>query len=636
MLHLISKGISVVWGDFPAGSFNCQVGFDRIIHMTHLDLREKYFSFFKNPPRNSVVIPSSPLVPLNDPTTLFTGSGMQPLIPYLLGAPHPLGKRLVDVQKSFRGQDIDEVGDNRHDSFFEMMGNWSLGDYFKEEQLAWYFEFLTKVLGIPAEKLHVTCFGGSTEAPKDEESAAIWEKLGIPKERIYFYSVNKNWWSRSGTPAEMPVGEIGGPDSEVFFEFDNVTHRQKFGEKCHPNCDCGKFLEIGNSVFIQYQKQEDGTFKELAQKNVDFGGGLERTLAVLNNNQDIFLTDIYSPIITTLEEISGIKYGDKEESDRSFRIIADHIKAAVFLISEGVIPLNVDRGYILRRLIRRTIRFGRNLSINESFIDKIVGSVLRIYGEVYPELLEKQDFIVAAIVKEESKFQNTLEKGLREFEKLAVKGNLPAEEVFYLYESFGFPYELTAEEAEVKEIKIASKAEYEEAYQRHKEKSRSASQGMFKGGLADHSETVVKYHTATHLLQAALRKILGSGVRQEGSNLTGERLRFDFAHNGKMTAEEIEKTENLVNEMIGRNLQRNVETTTYEQAIKAGAMAFFKEKYPEKVTVYTFIDPKNQEMVSKEICGGPHVETTADMGKFKITKEEAVAGGIRRIYAVLT
>lgn len=608
---------------------------------SYLDLRDKYFSFWKEKPRNSVQIPSSPLVPDNDPTTLFTGSGMQPLIPYLLGQPHPLGERLVDIQQCFRGQDIDEVGDNRHDSFFEMMGNWSLGDYFKKEQLAWYFEFLTsdKYLGLDPDKLHMTCFGGSAEAPKDIESADIWKSLGVREDHIHFYSVKKNWWSRSGTPEQMPVGEIGGPDSEVFFDFGPERklheHSQFSSEECHPNCDCGRFGEIGNSVFIQYQKQPDGTFKELAQKNVDFGGGIERTLAALNNDPDIFKTTVFSGIIEEIQKVSGKIYGTDEETSRSFRIVADHIRSAVFLISAGTIPNNVDRGYVLRRLIRRAIRFSRYLDVSENFIEKAVDPVIEIYKEIYPELVEKVTVIKEVISKEESKFRGTLEKGLREFGTLSEKGEISAEDAFFLYESFGFPYEISKEEADNRKIKIASRDSFDKSLEKHKSQSRTAGKGMFKGGLADQSDKVIKYHSATHLLQAALRKTLGDHVHQEGSNLTGERLRFDFSHGEKLTPEEIRHVEMFINEQIDKGLVRSVETESYDKAIASGALAFFKERYPEKVTVYTFTDPKTGEIVSKEICGGPHVETTNDMGKFKIIKEESVAAGIRRIYGTL-
>lgn len=598
--------------------------------MTHSDLRDKFFKFWGGKPRAHKLIPSSPLVPENDPTTLFTGSGMQPLIPYLLGQEHPLGKRLVDIQKCFRGQDIDEVGDNRHDSFFEMMGNWSLGDYFKKEQLTWYFEFLTEGLGLNPEKMYITCFEGNEFVPKDTESVKIWRALGIPEERIYFYSGKSNWWSRSGPPENMPAGEIGGPNSEVFYEFSHVAHNPKFGEHCHPNCDCGRFIEIGNSVFITYQKTPDGTFSELPQKNVDFGGGLERTLAALNNDPDIFKTDVFWPIIVSLENLSGIKYGTNSDLDIKYRVIADHIRAVVFLIAEGVYPSNVDRGYVLRRLIRRTIRFGRHININKQFIDSVIESVVAIYEQPYPELRKKQELIAGEIIKEENKFQNTLEKGLKEFEKLAMKGTLSPKEVFYLYESFGFPYELTEEEANDKKVKIATRKEYDEEYEKHKEQSRTAGKGMFKGGLADHSQIVTKYHTATHLLQAALRSVLGEQVHQEGSNLTAERLRFDFSFDRKITNEELHKITTIVNEQIKKGLSQKRESMSYHDAVKSGAMAFFKERYPEMVTVYSFGE------FSKEICGGPHVKNTNELGNFKIIKEEAVASGVRRIYATLT
>ena len=571
-------------------------------------------------------IPSSSLVPENDPTTLFTGSGMQPLIPYLLGQSHPLGKRLVDIQKCFRGQDIDEVGDNRHDSFFEMIGNWSLGDYFKKEQIAWYFEFLTKYLGLNPNKFFITCFEGNEFVSKDTESIEMWKSLGISEDRIFFYSGKSNWWSRSGPPEKMPTGEIGGPNTEVFYEFSHVPHNPKFGKKCHPNCDCGRFIEIGNSVFITYQKMGDGSFKDLAQKNVDFGGGLERTLAAINNDPDIFNTDVFSLIIKTIEEISGKKYKDNL---RDFRIVADHIRSATFLIAAGVVPSNLDKGYILRRLIRRSIRYSKFLGVEENFIERVVEPVVATYEKVYPELLENRENIKETISKEETKFRNTLEKGLKEFERLSSKGKLTPTEVFLLYESFGFPYELTEEEAKERKITIASKKEFDDEYEKHKEKSRSASQEKFKGGLADHSVQVVKYHSATHLLQAALRRVLGENVQQEGSNITGERLRFDFSFDRKLGDQEIKEIERLVNEWVTQGLERKVETMGFDEAIKSGALAFFKERYPEKVTVFSFGD------ISREICGGPHVEETKNMGRFKIIKEEGVSAGVRRIYAIL-
>ncbi len=572
--------------------------------MTHLELRQKFFAFWES--KGHVLIPSSSLVPENDPTTLFTGFGMQPLIPYLLGQPHPLGKRLVNIQKCFRGQDIEEVGDNRHDSFFEMMGNWSLGDYFKKDQLTWYLEFLTDVLGFPKGKLYVTCFEGNKEISKDTESEEIWKNLGISQDHIKFYGVDKNWWSRSGTPEQMPVGEIGGPDSEVFYDFGAPIH-----DGCHPNCNCGRFIEIGNSVFIQYQKQSDGSFKELPQKNVDFGGGLERTLAALNNDPDIFHTDLYTTLLHNIVV----------ENEYQSRVVADHLKAAVFLIADGVIPSNKDRGYILRRLIRRAARFSESL-------DQVDG-IINIYRELYPQLVQKKEEIKETLRTEEKKFRQTLDRGLKEFAKISQKGSISPQEAFYLYESLGFPYELTQEESQNKNIKIASRDEFDEEVKKHQGQSRTASAGTFKGGLADHSEIVTKYHTATHLLHAALRKILGDTVCQQGSNLTAERLRFDFSYSQKLTIEEIKKVEGLVNEQINRGLVQKTETMSFDEAIKSGALAFFKEKYPEKVTVYTFGD------FSREVCGGPHVENTKTLGQFEILKEESVSSGIRRLYARL-
>ena len=595
--------------------------------MTHQNLRKKYLDFFAA--HGHKTIPSASLVPENDPTTLFTGSGMQPMIPYLLGEKHPEGSRIVDIQRCFRGQDIEEVGDNRHDSFFEMMGNWSLGDYFKKEQQEWYWEFLTKELSFDPEKLHVTCFGGYKSISKDNESPEIWKAIGVPKERIHFYGEDKNWWSRSGTPQEMPIGEIGGPSSEIFYEFTHIEHNLRYGEKCHPNCDCGRFIEIGNCVFITYKKVAQDSFQELQQKNIDFGGGLERTLAAINNDLDIFKTSIFKTIIEAVEKVSGKKYGMDENLNISFRIIADHIKASVFLISDGVIPGNKERGYILRRLIRRAVRCGRKLGIESSFIRATVGAVIEIYGSVYPELAARKTTIENIIENEEEKFQRTVALGLKEFNKISIKGSISPSESFFLYESFGFPYELIEEEAKNQKIKVATKEEFDEEAETHKEQSRSTSKGMFKGGLADHSDMIVKYHTATHLLQAALRKVLGTHVRQEGSNITGERLRFDFSHPQKLTQEEIEGIEGLVNKQILEGIERKTETMTYDEAIKSGALAFFKERYPEKVTVFSFGD------YSREICGGPHVENTKVLGKFTISKQESVAAGVRRIYAIL-
>ena len=557
------------------------------------------------------MIPSSSLVPENDPTTLFTSSGMQPMMSYLLGAENPLGTRLADSQKCFRAQDIEEIGDNRQTTMFEMLGNWSLGDYFKEEQINWVFEFLTKELGLDLEKLHFTVFEGDNNFPKDTETVDIYKKLGVKESHIHFYGAKKNWWSRAGTPDEMPIGEPGGPDSEIFFEFNEVKHDVKFGEKCHPNCDCGRFLEIGNSVFMTYLKTNKG-FVPLAKKNIDFGGGFERMLAAVNNVPDIFKTDLYSKIILEIKNMLGKKYSD---DPKTFRIIADHIKASVFLISDGVIPSNKMQGYFLRRLLRRSLVKARN-----SDFTKVCQAVFETYKETdYFKNTDKEN-VYKVVSDEQNKFAKTLEEGLKKINLVSP---------FDLYQTYGFPIEVT-QELFMEMGKELDKKTFDEQLKKHQELSRSSSEGMFKGGLADHSETVTKYHTATHLLQAALRNVLGNGVHQEGSNLTGERLRFDFSHPQKLTPEEIKKVEDLVNEAVKNNLPKKMETLTYEDAIKSGALAFFKERYPDKVTVYSFGD------FSKEICGGPHVENTGVLGHFEVFKEESVSAGIRRIYAKLS
>ncbi len=571
--------------------------------------------------KNHVVIPSSNIIPENDPTTLFTGSGMQPMMPYLLGATHPLGTRLVDIQKCFRGQDIEEVGDNRHDSFFEMMGNWSLGDYFKKEQCAWYWEFLTEVLKLSKEELYISVFGGGEGFDKDNETIEIWRSLGVSEDHIKAYDAKKNWWSRAGTPGQMPIGEPGGPDSEVFYDFGTPVH-----DGCHINCDCGRFIEIGNNVFMTYLKTDKG-FVPLAKKNIDFGGGLERTLAAVNDDLDIFKTDVFTTIIHNIVVKSGLEYGKNAETDRSFRVIADHIKAAVFLISAGVIPSNKDRGYVLRRLIRRAVRFGNLIGIKNNYLTDVAKAVIETYSKPYPELNE---FNFKILEDEEIKFRKTLEAGLKELNKLGK--NITGKEAFYLYETFGFPRELIEEE-----LGVDIKAEFEKENKKHQEQSRTAAAGMFKGGLADHSEIVTKYHTATHLLHKALRMTLGDSVHQEGSNLTAERLRFDFTYSSKLTDAEINKVEELVNGVIEDNLIMKVETMAYPEAIRSGALAFFKERYPEKVTVYSFIDPSASSgpPFSREICDGPHVGNTGMLGHFEIFKQEAVSSGVRRIYARL-
>jgi alanyl-tRNA synthetase len=585
--------------------------------MESKDLRKKYLEFFKK--KGHAVISPASLIPENDPTTLFTSAGMQPLIPYLLGQKHPEGKKLVNSQPSLRVEDIEEVGDNRHTTFFEMLGNWSLGDYFKKEQLPWIWEFLTKELKLPKEKLYVSIFEGDGQVPRDTESEGIWESLGVSADHVFAYGIKKNWWSRSGTPDKMPPGEIGGPDSEIFYEFDEIKHDPRFGEKCHPNCECGRFLEIGNSVFLQYQKQEDGTLKELPNKNVDFGGGLERQAAAVLNEPDVFKTDLFEPIIKSIEKSSNNRY---EDNKKAFRIIADHIKAAAFIIGDrrGAEPSNVKQGYVARRLIRRAVRYAKSIGLPGDFHVLLIKEIVKIYKEIYRELEEKENDIIFVIGKEIEKFEKALEQGLKEFEK----GTDP----FVLYTTYGFPIELTEELAKEKGILI-DRNKFEEELKKHQELSRTASAGMFRGGLADQGEKTAEYHTATHLMLAALREVLGDHVFQKGSNINAERLRFDFSHNEKMTPKEIKEVEDIVNEKIKENIPVVCKEMDLEEAKKKGAMGVFESKYGEKVKVYTVGD------FSKEICGGPHAKNTGDLGRFEIIKEESSSSGVRRIKAIL-
>ncbi|MCL4397786.1 alanine--tRNA ligase [Patescibacteria group bacterium] len=563
--------------------------------MTHLELRDKFLAFWKD--RGHGVIPSASLVPENDPSVLFITAGMHPLVPYLLGQPHPSGKRLVDVQKVIRTDDIDEVGDPIHHTFFEMLGNWSLGDYFKKEAIEWSYEFLTKDLKLDPNNLTITCFTGDKDAPKDEFSAKVWESLGIPKDRIKFLGKKDNWWG--------PAGETGpcGPDTEMHYKMNS-----------------GEFSEIWNNVFMEYNKTTDGKFEKLKQQNVDTGMGLERTLAVVNGFDDDYLTELWMPVIERLEQLSGKKY---KQNLRSFRIIADHIRASVFAISDSVLPSNKQQGYILRRLIRRSVVQAKQLGINPESLNEIASIFIEIMSGVYPDLVSNREMISKVLLEEIQRFEKTLDKGLREFEKI---NTITGRDAFNLFQTFGFPWELTAELANQKGQKV-DQEEFKNEFQKHQELSRTASAGMFRGGLVDHSETVTRYHSATHLLQAALRQVLGEHVHQEGSNLTSERLRFDFSHPQKLTPEEIKRVEDIVNEQIAKGLEQKKEILTYDESIKSGALAFFKERYPEKVTVYSFGN------FSKEICGGPHVANTKEIGRFKIIKEEAVSAGIRRIYA---
>jgi alanyl-tRNA synthetase len=595
-------------------------------------------------------------VPENDPTTLFTSSGMQPLLPYLLGSPHPQGKRVADSQKSFRSQDIEEVGDNRHTTFFEMLGNWSFGDYFKKEQLPWFFSFLVDTVKLDPNRLYVTVFMGDEKLgiPKDEESIALWKSLfaqhgieakdvvigseeegyraGMQGARIFAYDAKKNWWSRSGVPEKMPAGEPGGPDSEVFYDF-GTPHDTRFGEHCHPNCDCGRFMEIGNSVFMEYVKKEDGSFAFLPQKNVDFGGGLERIAAAAKGNPDIFLIDTMQPIIRELAAVSGKNYAE-ETWKRPFRIVTDHIRAATFMLADGVVPSNTEQGYIARRLIRRAVRNLDVLGVGEGTAGKIANYVIDAYKDQYLELDAARGAIIAAITEEESRFRKTLASGMREFAKLSAKGNISGDDAFVLFSTYGFPFEMTEELANEQGTTI-NRSTFERAMKKHQDTSRAGSEQKFKGGLADTSEKTTMLHTATHLMLAGLRKYLGEHVHQAGSNITAERTRFDFTHPEKVSREVLDRVEAYVNEAIQKKCDVVIERMPKEEAKQQGVEGSFWEKYPDMVNVY-MVKCADGTAYSKELCGGPHVENTgAITGTFKIQKEEASSAGVRRVKAVL-
>ena len=605
--------------------------------MSTNDIRKKYINFFKK--NKHVEISPSPLVIESDPTTLFTSSGMQQLVPYLKGEKCPMGKRLVDSQPSLRLQDIEEVGDNRHTTFFEMLGNWSLGDYFKKEHLTWIWEFFTLEIGLNPDRLHVSVFEGNNEVPKDTESYEIWLKIGVPKNHIHFYGTDKNWWSRAGSPDKMPAGEIGGPDSEIFFEFDKVEHDPSFGKFCHPNCGCGKFFEIGNSVFMQYQKEKTGKLRELSQKNVDFGGGLERISAAVMNSPDVFQIDLFTGLIDRLEKEAGISYGGDSQKDKSFRIIADHVRASCNLLAEGILPGNKLHGYVLRRLIRRAM-FHFHL-LGSGISGAALVHVAENLQEFYPNIKKNWRFIEENLTNEATRFEIALKRGLARLTSAVSKGEeINGQFAFDLYQNEGFPLELTVEILKQNGISFTfqEKNAFEEEFEKHKEQSRSASAGMFKGGLADASEITTKLHTTTHLLHAALRKTLGEQVGQKGSHITGERLRFDFSHPQKLTAEEIKKAEDLINLKIKEDLPVGFVEMSLKEAIDAGAMHFFAEKYGEKVKVYS-IGPSTSRSsdspFSMEICGGPHVTHTGLIGNVKIIKQEKIGAGIIRIYAAL-
>ena len=582
--------------------------------MKAIEIRNKYLEFFKK--HGHAVIPSASLIPENDPSVLFTTAGMQPLVPYLLGEKHPEGTRLTDYQKCVRTNDIDEVGDNRHLTYFEMLGNWSLGDYFKEESIKMSFEFLTKELQIPVEKLSVTCFAGDEDCPRDEVSAKVWKDAGILDGHIYFYGKDDNWWI---------AGEEGpcGPDTEMFYD----TGKPACGPDCQPSCDCGKYVEIWNNVFMEYYKDKNG-YSKLKQQNVDTGLGLERMTMLLQGKETPFDTELFLPVMEKIQELQ------KVDNIESRRIIAEHLRSSMMIIADGGRPSNIDRGYVLRRLIRRMIRHMNKLQIDLSELSNLIDINVDNLKEMYPELEQNRETIKNVINEEKDKFVKTLTHGEREFQKEMQKAKengkteIDANVVFRLYDTYGFPPEVTKELADENGMTVDLKG-FEELFKEHQEKSRQGSTQKFKGGLADQNEKTIAYHTATHLLHQALRTVLGDHVKQSGSNITEERLRFDFTHPQKMTKEEIQKVEDLVNEQIQRDLQVTCEEMSYEDAKKSGAIGLFTDKYGDKVKVYTIGD------FSKEICGGPHVTHTGDMGRFKIKKEESSSSGIRRIKAVL-
>lgn len=624
--------------------------------MNTQDIRNAYLQFFKD--RQHEIIERAPLVLHNDPTTLFTGSGMQPLLPYLLGQDHPAGTKLVDSQTCLRAQDIEDVGDNRHTTFFEMLGNWSMGEYFKRQQIEWFFEFLTDVVGLDPHKIYVSCFiGDETHGiPRDDEAAQIWQavftkkgidakiveldtaengdKLGMQGGRIFFYNDKENWWSRGGGIESTPIGDPCGPDSEVFYDFGEQHHDPSFGE-AHPASDSGRFMEIGNQVFMQYRRLEDGSFEPLARKNVDFGGGLERIAAAKLDSPDVFKISLLAPIIEKLETLSGKNY---ESNTASMRVIADHLRAATFLAVDGCVPANKEQGYVMRRLLRRAIRFAFDLGIEQNFFNEIVPVIADMYASDYPEVAAKRDEVIAVLAKEEKVFRQTLRKGLKQLEKFAQDG-LTGAELFMLYDTYGFPVELSTEEVFKQDIALSKnwREEFNEHMAEQRRRSQTAAKGTFKGGLGGSSPIHLKYHTATHLMYAALRQVVGEHVTQHGSNITEERLRFDFNNDGKVPREQLDEIEALVNGWIEADLPVSFTEYPTEQAFAMGAIGAFGDKYGDTVKVYQVGTDDNR--VSFEICGGPHVEHTGQLGedgkRFKIKKEESSSAGIRRIKAVL-
>ena len=587
------------------------------------DLRAMFLKFFQD--HGHAVISSASVIPENDPSVLFTTAGMHPLVPYLMGQKHPAGTRLTDVQKCVRTGDIEDVGDFSHLTFFEMLGNWSLGDYFKKEMIPWSWEFLTseKYLGLPKDRLAFTVFAGDKDCPRDEESANLWRSCGVADDHIFYLPKENNWWGPAGVTGPC------GPDTEMFI----ITDKEPCGPDCSPACSCGRYLEIWNDVFMQYNKKEDGTFEPLAQKNVDTGMGLERTICVLNGKKSVYETDLFENILGKIAELSGKTYGEDEATTKAFRIIADHMRTSTFIMGDdrGVSPANVDQGYVLRRLIRRAVRYGMEIGMPEGFTGEIAKVIIEQYKDVYPELKRNEAFVLDQLALEETRFAKTLKQGNREFEKLAQRvkdGRIDGESAFHLYDTYGFPVEMTCELAKDAGLTVDMEG-FKECFKKHQATSQAGAEQRFKGGLADHSAQSARLHTATHLLHAALRKVLGDEVAQKGSNITAERLRFDFSFGRKMTKEEIAEVERLVNEAIDAHAPIVCEEMTVPEAQAQGAIGLFTSKYGENVKVYT-MGP-----YSKEICGGPHATNTGDLKSFKIQKEESSSAGVRRIKAVI-
>ena len=587
------------------------------------DLRAMFLKFFQD--HGHAVISSASVIPENDPTVLFTTAGMHPLVPYLMGQKHPAGTRLTDVQKCIRTGDIEDVGDFSHLTFFEMLGNWSLGDYFKKEMIPWSWEFLTseKYLGLPKDRLAFTVFAGDQDCPRDEESANLWRSCGVADDHIFYLPKENNWWGPAGVTGPC------GPDTEMFI----ITDKEPCGPDCSPACSCGRYLEIWNDVFMQYNKKEDSTFEPLAQKNVDTGMGLERTICVLNGKKSVYETDLFENILGKIAELFGKTYGEDEATTKAFRIIADHMRTSTFIMGDdrGVSPANVDQGYVLRRLIRRAVRYGMEIGMPEGFTGEIAKVIIEQYKDVYPELKRNEAFVLDQLALEETRFAKTLKQGNREFEKLAQRvkdGRIDGESAFHLYDTYGFPVEMTCELAKDAGLTVDMEG-FKECFKKHQATSQAGAEQRFKGGLADHSAQSARLHTATHLLHAALRKVLGDEVAQKGSNITAERLRFDFSFGRKMTKEEIAEVERLVNEAIDAHAPIVCEEMTVPEAKAQGAIGLFTSKYGENVKVYT-MGP-----YSKEICGGPHATNTGDLKSFKIQKEESSSAGVRRIKAVI-